>query len=127
MKKAKPWKVAPAPSTTPAPDPPALAYDRGGSITTIMRDGGASKVVDVVVITEKPRVPAVWVSAHYTLGKAWRELPAETPVIVVRDNGSVLETWTLRTPRELGGQPVVDCEGISGPYHLRCVYLRAKR
>ena len=72
-------------------------------------------------------MPLEWLNAHRLLGKKWRELPAGTPAIVQRDNGSLLETTTTGKPYDLGGQPVVCCEGIAGPYHLRCIYLRAPK
>jgi hypothetical protein len=66
--------------------------------------------------------PVLWISARRV-----KTLPPGTEVLVVRADGSILQTVTTAETRELGGQPVVDCDGISGPYHLRCIFVRHHR
>jgi hypothetical protein len=51
-----------------------------------------------------------------------RALPIGTHVLVQRDNGTMLETVTLALPRDLGGQPVVDLQGLDEPYCMHLVY-----
>ncbi len=53
------------------------------------------------------------------------KLPIGTRVLVQRDDGTLLETATRASPRDLGGQPVVDVEGIAGPYSMRRCYCPA--
>jgi len=52
-----------------------------------------------------------------------RALPVGTRVLVRLDDGTLLETVTSAPPGDLGGQPVVDVEGISGPYCMHRVYV----
>lgn len=113
-----------------------LALDMNNRLDKAAKEGRfqaaeASADLAKAMTAATERVVCTWINAHTSLtassvvGKGtWRDLPIGTPVIVQRDDGTLLQTITLATPRELGGQPVVDVAGISGPYHLRCVYLR---
>ena len=85
----------------------------------------AAEKTDVVITyaPSMPPAPRIWISARRF---ALRELEPGTPVIVQRGDGSLIETTIAVAPREIGGQPVVECVGVSGPYHLRLVYVLRK-
>ncbi len=99
----------------------AAAFDVASEITKRTAAGEAMAVTLPVVIAEAG--PTEWVCA---LRSHWRTLRVGTLVIVQRDNGTMLETITDALPSVLGGQPVVTCKGIAGPYSLRRVFVRAK-
>lgn len=49
-----------------------------------------------------------------------------TPVLVLADDLRIVATRTARTPRDFGGQPVVDLEGFEHPFAMRLVYVRGR-
>jgi hypothetical protein len=102
----------------------AAAFDVAAEITKRTPAGEAMAVTLPVVIAEA--APTEWICCLQQLGKNWRAMRVGTLCIVQRDNGSMLETVTSAPPYDLGGQPVVECKGVAGPYAMRLVYVRAK-
>lgn len=89
---------------------------------------------NVVIKTREPYTAAAEDNTTAIVVREWicvlkrrdaRALPIGTRVLVVRDDGTMLETVTLAPPRDLGGQPVVDVHGIAGPYCMHRVYCAA--
>ncbi|HEU4731728.1 MAG TPA: hypothetical protein VFT22_27720 [Kofleriaceae bacterium] len=62
--------------------------------------------------------PQTWIPA------AAADLPVGTPVLVKRDNGTILETVTATEPWELDRVIVVLVDGIRGGYALSKVFVR---
>ena len=51
------------------------------------------------------------------------ETPVGTPVLVLRDTGAMLRTWTRSNAWELNGALVVMVHGIAGCYLAARVYV----